>query len=446
MLSQLKSLYRSLPPFMTGCLRYVSDGIIFGKSYRECITSTSVNGVDVSVKRALDYAREHTEWGRIHVPKVVEPGNAVATMKSLPVVSAEELRAEARQFVSDQVRKYNSYWTTTGETGRNPTNVCLSNQSYGIEWAHMLNIWCQGGYDRRKDRKLTLRGYHFRPGEVLRLDPIYNEVGLDSFQLTDENFISVVDRISRYGIKCIHGYPTLICSFMERLRAHGLSMRVREIMLASEGCTPEKKLELSNFFSAKVLSWYGLTEKVVLAYDSDATGRFKVFTSYGIPWVYNPDASGVGEIVGTTFVNWAMPLVNYRTGDYGRVVCDGDALYIENLQGRSGKDFVLETKDIKYPVTAINLPGEVQDKIVFYQIVQNEYARIEVLALPRVEFMGKADVVREELCREIKARLSHFDVSVRIVNDESAFDRSKRGKFRMIVQNIHNAVDKIRDT
>lgn len=216
----------------------------------------------------------------------------------------------------------------------------------------------------------------------------------------------------------------------------GLRLNVREIMLASEGASIAQKEALGKFFGAKIVSWYGLTEKVVLAYDEFANNRFKVFTSYGYPWIMNPDADGVGEIVGTTFVNNAMPLVNYQTGDYGKIVREGNCMYIERLQGRSGKDFVLESPGVRYPITAINLPGEIQDKIVFYQIVQNKYAKIVVLVLLRAECADRKNEIQSELSREIKARLTKFDVSVRIVKDDSAFERSKRGKLRTIVQNI----------
>ena len=435
-LGKIKELYRSLPPWMTAFVKYVPDSVLFGKSYRTCVPTCDVGAVQTNLKTTLDYSREHTEWGRLNIPKTVALKDAESIVRQLPTVTSEQLRGEVGKFVSNEATAFNSYWTTTGETGKNPTNVCLSNSSYGIEWAHMLAIWRLGGYVRKRDLKLTLRGYHFRPGEVLRRDPIYNEIGLDSFQLSGDNLHMVFDKIRKAGVSCIHGYPTLINSFMERLQDVGLRLKVREIMLGSEGASAAQKETIGKFFDAKVLSWYGLTEKVVLAYDECADNRFKVFTSYGYPWIMNPDADGIGEIVGTTFVNNAMPLVNYQTGDYGKIIHDGNCMYIVQLQGRSGKDFILESPEIKYPVTAINLPGGVQDKIVFYQIVQNEYAKIEVLVLPRSEFASKASAIQEELLGEIKSRLSNFEVSVRIVDDESVFDRSKRGKLRMVVQNI----------
>ena len=147
----------------------------------------------------------------------------------------------------------------------------------------MLDIWKRGGYSRQKDVKLTFRGYHLKPGELVRRDPIYNELSVDPFQLNDGNFGKLLGRIEGAGVTCLHGYPSLIRMFMERLKARGRRFSVCEIMLGSEGASADLKEELAAFFGAKVISWYGLSEKVVLAFDEHASGRFVSYTSYGYP-------------------------------------------------------------------------------------------------------------------------------------------------------------------
>ena len=308
-LQKIKNLYRSLPPWMTAGVRFVPDGVLFGKSYRMCQTSVNIVDVGSNLRVALDYAREPTVWGREHVPMNICDEEAVEILRRLPVVSSDKLAAEPERFVSDEATDYNAYWTTTGGSGRNPTSIRLSNASYGIEWKHMHAIW-GGGYLRRRDLKLTFRGYHLKEGELVRFDPIYNELSVDPFQLNDGTFKEFMRRIQRYKVNCLHGYPSLISLFMERLMSIGETFRVKLIFLGSEGASVELKRQLSEFFGAKVISWYGQTEKVVLAYDADASGRFVNFSSYGYPWILNPDENGVGEIVGTTFVNKAMPLLD----------------------------------------------------------------------------------------------------------------------------------------
>ena len=434
MLQLLKSIYRSLPPWVVAPVRYIPDGLLFGKSFRQCEPRSDTGCLKANIKRTLDYAREHTIWGREHIPSVIEVQDAMKIIADLPCVTSAEVAAEPEKFISDEANDFNSYTTTTGGSGRNPTAIRLDNSSYGIEWTHMLKIWALGGYVRRKDVKLTFRGYHLQPGELVRRDPIYNELSIDPFQLNDANFPGFMKRIVDCHVTCLHGYPSLIAMFMARLKANGLNFPVREIMLGSEGASVELKHELSNFFDAKVISWYGLSEKVVLAYDENADGRFVNFTSYGYPRIVDADVNGIGEIVGTTFVNKAMPLINYRTGDYGRTVEDSGKLIIEGLQGRTGKDFVYRSRDCKFTMTAVNLHGPVQEKIVFYQIIQSEYGKILVKVLPKSGF--SADEIRKEMLTELAERLKGFDIVCRVVHDDTEFVRSARGKMIILVQEI----------
>ncbi len=435
MLQIIKKIYRSLPAWVTAPVRYIPDGLLFGRSFRRCVPRIDTACLGENIKRTLDYTRDHTAWGRETIPEKILAEEAEGVLSELPAIGSEDLNADGGRFVSDEATQINSYWSTTGMT-KVPTSVCLANSAYGLEWAHMLYIWSLGGYCRRRDCKLTFRGNRFSDGELVRRDPIYNEVSVDSFQVTDKTFGCFLDRIKKERISCIHGYPTLIKMFMDRLVTAGESFPVREIMLASEGASVELKRELADFFGARVMSWYGLTEKVVLAYDEFADGRFVNFSSYGYPRIINPDANGIGEIVGTTFVNFAMPLVNYRTGDCGRIVREGDRIFIEKLDGRSNKDFIYETLERKYSLTAIDVPGEVYRKMLFFQVVQNQYAEIEVVLLLRNEWRDEGSRLLEMMRQSMEKDLPRFKIHAHLAENANELDRSVRGKFRKLVQNI----------
>lgn len=62
-LQRLKDVYRSLPPWMTAVVKYVPNGVLFGRSYRRCSPCVDIGCLGVNLKDTLDYARAHTEWG-----------------------------------------------------------------------------------------------------------------------------------------------------------------------------------------------------------------------------------------------------------------------------------------------------------------------------------------------------------------------------------------------
>lgn len=126
LLQKVKDVYRALPPWVTAPVKYVPDGLLFGKSFRACEPRTDLACLGMNLKAALDYAREHTVWGRENVPNQVVVDDAVEIVKSLPIVTSADVQRDSSIFTSDEANDFNSYQATTGETGRNPTTVRFS--------------------------------------------------------------------------------------------------------------------------------------------------------------------------------------------------------------------------------------------------------------------------------------------------------------------------------
>lgn len=431
MLKQLKKIYDQLPKKYIKFLKYIPDRVLFGKSYMEWGSKVSFdkNIIDANLVEILNYAREHTEYGRQNIPQNVTPANAREVLESLPLVSSYDLSTNLEYYISDEFKGRNSYLTTTGGTGRNPTSILLSNQSYGIEWAHMHHIWSLAGYSKKKDLKLTLRGKSLKGDRLVEFNPIYNELVVDTFNVKDANFAQFIKEVEPYEITYIHGYPSLVKEFMVYFEKYNYKPKLKGVFLGSEGATPEEKKLISDFFGCKVVHWYGQSEKVALAFDVDGDGRFRVYTSYGYPRVVD------GELVATTFVNHALPLINYKMGDGAEIVEDGKHLYIKNLRGRWGKDFVYLDKNKKIPTASINLHSSIQDEIVFYQIHQKEFAKIEIRVLKKATSSMKSDELLEMFGSEMRANLKDFEITVRLV-EENEIVKSHRGKMILLVQEL----------
>ena len=440
MLKTLKKINYLLPAWGTAPLKHIPENIIFGRSYSA--TKKKVSFEEKIVKdnlfNALMYAREHTQFGKENIPSEFSKEEVLLVLQNLPKMSSKDLVDNLPYYISDEANKHNSYTTTTGGSGRNPTTICLSNSSFGAEWAHMFDIWQSVGYQRSKNLKLTFRGYHFPNGVLYRLNPIYNEIMVDSFQLWQSDFVKFIKEIKKYPISALHGYPSLINIFMEKLKENNLTFPVKMIFLGSEGASKELKQEFSTFFDAKIAAWYGQSEKVILAADTELSGNFKVYSSYGYADVSNPDENGFGEIIGTTFVNKALPLINYRTGDFGKIFIKNGIRYLIDIQGRWGKDFVYLDKKTKIPTSAINLHTEVQTKILFYQIQQDRYATLDIRVLPKKQFDTKElkEKIIKEIRQDLQERLKNFNLNIYCVKNESEIIRSVRGKQIMLVQNI----------
>lgn len=436
MLGSLKNIYLHLPYTYLGIFKYIPENWLYGRSYALTKVSTSQEEVVPNLFRMLVYNRSHTDFGKKHIPVDFIESEALDVLRSLPLVSSSDLAADLSYYVNRRYNSMNSYITSTGGTGRNPTTIRLSNESFGVEWKHMHTIWETCGYKKKQHLKLTLRGIKFLREKLFEYNPIYNELILDTFRLTQPSFQSTLPKILPYGIEYIHGYPSLIREFMDYLMNTGFSLKLRGVFLGSEGVTEDEKKAISSFFGCPAIAWYGQSEKVTLAYDPLMEGDYEVFTSYGFPYILDPDQNGFGEIIGTTFVNKALPLLNYRTGDYGSIIEKNGKIYLKGIIGRWGMDFLYLSPTKRIPTTSVNIHSRIQQEILFYQIHQSVYGVVHILILPkRSTRLGGVEIIRA-IEADLLPKLREFKVTYEIVQNESQIIKSIRGKMIMLVQEI----------
>jgi phenylacetate-coenzyme A ligase PaaK-like adenylate-forming protein len=431
MLKQLKAVYDFLPKKYLTFLKYIPDRVLFGQSYINWKSKISFdkNLVNKNLYETLLYAKKHTMYGKDNIPDYLTEENSIETLNLLPIITSYDIATNLDYYVSDEFNKFNSYYTTTGGTGRNPTTLLLSNELFGIEWAHVHHIWSFAEYDRKKHIKLTLRGKSLKGEKLVEYNPIYNELVVDTFKVKLSNFSVLLNELKKYDIKYIHGYPSLVKEYMIYFENFNYKPKLNGILLASEGVSVEDKQLMKDFFNCKVISFYGQSERALLAVDIEANDLHRVYTSYGYPKVVD------GELMITSFVNRALPLINYKIGDGAEIVEDGENIYLKNLKGRWGKDFVYLDENKKIPTASINLHSKIQDEIVFYQIHQKEFAKIEIKVLQKATSKMDSKELIETFRSEMKGNLKDFDIDVRLVS-ENEIIKSHRGKMMLLIQEL----------
>ena len=413
------------------CLQYIPDCILFGKSYFIWKSKISFDKdlIDQNLYDTLNYVREHTQYGKDHIPQNFELNNSKNILASLPLTSSHDLSTNLSYYTSDEYNLFNSYSTTTGGTGGNPTSIILSNALYGIEWAHVHHIWSSVGYDRKKDTKLTLRGKMLQGEKLVEYNPVYNELIVDVFKVNNDNFSQFLKAIKPYNIKYIHGYPSLVKEYMSYFEYHKYIPTLKAILLTSEGVSVKDKKQIADFFKCRVLSFYGQSERALIAADFESDGIYKVYTSYGYPRIVD------GELVLTSFVNRALPLVNYKIGDGAEIVEDEHCMYLKNLSSRRGKDFIYLTKEKKIASTSLGLHTSIQNEILYYQFHQKEFGKIEIWIVPKITSSISSEEIATIFAHQMKERLNDFDINIRIVS-ENEIVKSHRGKLMILVQKL----------
>lgn len=437
MKSILRSIYKSSGFSTFGLLRNIPDSLLFGFNYKNNVLDVSQDTrfLAPNLLKLFLYNQKNTDYGRdqfgsvkLHLDDVFE------IYRTLPVITSDDLRDNLDYFSSKSRNFLNSYKATTGGTGRGITKIVLSNSSYSHEWAHMNEIWGRIGFDRKTHPRMSFRGSKDPKESLFVFNAVYNEYLVNELFLSDSVLEQSIEFIHKKGIQFVHLYPSNLELLFNFCIRRSIKLQLRGIFTGSEGCSLENRLKYRSYFNCPIVHWYGLSEKVVLASDEDCSGDFKVFTSYSFVSAEN-EINCVGEIVGSTFVNKALPLIKYATGDFGQVLFKDNNLIIKDIKGRWGKDFLYCIDGSRISSTQLNFHDEVFENILCYQIVQNSYNEILVRILPKSEKNVNRHSLEVILHDLFKNKLPNFSIEIEF-SEITDFQLSSRGKIKMIVQNL----------
>lgn len=317
---------------------------------------------------------------------IVERLPPFEALRAFPILDKDSVHAKRRDLMPRDFDNIPHYKTTTGGTSGNQLDIFLDDESQSWELGFMHRQWSRVGYTPRH-RKATFRGVTFRnlkPGVYWQHNPIYNELQFSPFHMRESNLAAYIDQIIRFSPSYLHGYPSAIDILAEFVARHELTEKmphIRAAFLGSEGATIDQRERIEKVFRTRVYSWYGHSERVVLAGECEKNSTYHHFPDYGILEIIDEngnicDREGErGEVVGTGLLNRSMPLIRYRTGDYAtrldsRCECGRSWDRIANVEGRWKQDMIIGNEGGKISISALNMHGPIFERVIRYQYFQ----------------------------------------------------------------------------
>ena len=172
---------------------------------------------------------------------------------------------------------------------------------------------------------------------------------------------------------------------------HGL--RLEACIASAEILPPDVEDLIRSVFDAPVINIYGLREFGHVATSCPQTGTLHV--SADVTMIEVLDEAGrpvepgeTGEVVATSFYNYAMPFIRYATGDFAELgdpcPCGRVLPVLKRILGRRRNRFTLAGGRVVWPIVEF---GELTELFAIddYQIIQSEAARFEF------HYVGGAD-------------------------------------------------------
>ncbi len=218
---------------------------------------------------------------------------------------------------------------------------------------------------------------------------VSNTTMVNAFRMTRQMMLDLIDRLNRRPPHLLLAYAQAayeVASFAER---EGIGIRPQRAVMTSAGTLyPFMREAIERGFGCRVLDRYGSREVGDMACEIPQCEGLWV-----APWavhleVLDDDGRSVpdgteGELVVTSLINYAMPLVRYRIGDRGTLSPAGSgwqgasARVLQQVTGRTTDAFRLRDGTVVYGAYFTHLMY-FRDWVARFQFIQKEPSYILV--------------------------------------------------------------------
>lgn len=372
--------------------------------------------------------------------------NDLSEFESIPLLHKKDVYDHYEALKSSDFNSLNSYTGYTGGTTGHPLRILRSIDSHFIEWAFIHTLWQRVGFTP-KSKRIAFVGVPFRKDKITtwKYNHFHNELQLSPRHMNKHNLKDYVSLIKEFKPHYIYGLPSAITILARYLSEHELCLDgIRAVLCGSENINITQKSLISDAFNARLYSWYGQTEQVVLGGECEHSSDYHLFPEYGYTEIVDEsgntikEAGKIGEIVGTGFSNMAMPFIRYRTGDFGEYAtgscaCGRRYVRIRNIVGRRHNQYLVGNNGEHIVFSSIDTQKSAFENVYQWQFIQDRPGQVIV------SIVANKNIIDDDItCIEKELNIQgdknlHF--SIVIVDD---LIRTQTGKVKGLIQRIRD--------
>lgn len=442
--------------------------VILGKNFRDQARFVrKVDQLSISqtksyqlqrLRTLLQHAYQKTVYYREHFDKAkFRPDNfrSLEEMAELPFIDKNTVVENLdRMMTVPKSARGIDYVATGGSSGTQLRFYINADRSY-TEYAYLTASWERVGYQLNLPLAV-LRGQIIPPdrdGLRHEYDPLLRRHYYSNFHMDEINIKRYIQHLETIGPCFLLVYPSSAFALAQFLRKTGMPLRanIKGILAGSENVYPTEREYIEETFGCRLFSWYGHSEKLVMAAECEHSADYHVWPTYGYCEIIGDDGLPIttpgqkGEIVGTGFLNSVTPFIRYLTGDYAEYVgdrcdaCGRETMILRNIEGRWPQGDLVGKNGGLISMTTINVHDDTFDMIRDYQFHQS-VAGEAILSVVPLEDLTATDRTRiiDSMNKRLQGQISlQLEVRPELVKTE-------RGKTLRVVQKIprlDNTVD-----
>lgn len=387
-------------------------------------------------------------YTRVFDDKNLKPSDItnIEDLKLLPILTKKIIKDNLNDLKATNLPESKfEHVTTGGSTGDPMAFYYEKGVSRAQEWAFIKTLWDRVGYKFR-DKCVILRGNIVKNAENGKYweKTFFNRwLVLSSYHMSDETLDLFVKKIIDFNPKFIQAYPssvTLLAKYMDNNDLEPFQ-NLKAVLCGSENIYNWQRELIEKVLGCRLYSWYGHSERAILAGECEFSSNYHIFPEYGIFELLNEDKDNndknKGIIVSTSLTNYAMPLIRYKTDDVGLLInhhceCEREYTILESVEGRL-QDYIVTGNNRLVSLTALIFSQHFNafSNIKTMQIIQKEPGLITIKIIPELSF--SEDDQQELKSKMLKVVENDLDISFEFVKEIS---RTNRGKHKFLIQKL----------
>lgn len=394
------------------------------------------------LKLLLEYSKRNVEYYKDILVKPAEYYvNNYNNWKEIPILNKHDVQTNPELYLSKNLEKNEkikcSY--TSGSTGK-PLKIYKNVNS---EMVLAKRLWDLRRLWEKDISNWKLLYFYRNVEDIYRNNILHLGSGEKSLDLSDKAFAKYCKDIQLNKPKWIIGPPIATSRLANFILKENIKVdSIKYAELYGEMLLPNYKLSIEKAFNCKTINLYGAREFNVLSYECPC-GEMHPLDNYFFYEIINGKVYNntiIGELVVTSLINTAMPLIRYSIGDVCSLrlldVCcgiNGSKLTLIPLKARSAKTINVNSKiyssgvidDIfsefieKYPLS-----------IEQFQCVQKSNNEFDIIIIPGLTFDSE---IVNELSYYFKKYFGEVEIDIKYVKNID-FHSSLKSK-NLIVEN-----------
>lgn len=456
-----KKVYKKSPSFLQNAF-VTARGIIYtkvkkGSRYRylekellvnEKLTLDELKSLQIDkLKDILSYAYKHIPFYRkLFDEKCFHPWSLKnpEDINKLPLLTKQIISEHYRDFIPSLLRrKFLFKGTTTGTTG-SPLTLYMNRELAESERAFVERQYRWAGWDGR-GRIASFVGDIIVPVEqskppFWRYDAYSKEMLFSTYHMSESTLGCYIDKLYEFNPVLLTAYPSTLFLLAKYAQKHGMKISIpalRGIVANSETLYGYQERLIEKIFGKKVFNLYGHFERVIKIGTCEH-GGYHIFPDYGFTeflFISKDNGNSLYELVGTGFINKAMPLIRYRTGDIVTLSereceCGRHFPLVGSILGRSNDAII--TPEGRIVVMVDNVFKDIEH-IRMAQIHQNNLQELLVLVEPESGFNPSDE---KKIISNLSLRVGHMmKIAVKRTRKIPSL---RRAKYKLIVSHLNN--------